>query len=347
MNNILHLNTAKRKQLIRMSRKVNDPDTALRFRIVAKLGAGIEGRQVAKALEVVPSTVSRTKQRFLEMGVLGLYDQRRRNGSLRADDTFRAALVGILHRTPPDFGWERPTWTRELLCLEMEQQGFNRISPATMGRALKAIGARLGSPKPIVRCPWTATRREGVLGGIAWRVARCSAREPVYFVDEVDIHLNPKIGPDWMLKGTQRRVVTPGKNQKRYIAGALHAETGDVVWVEGTSKSSHLFCTLLWKLATLHPNAKRIHLVLDNYRIHDSKKARQALADLDGRIQLHFLPPYCPDSNRIERLWRELHGNVTRNHKCRTMDELMRRVHAFLAAHNQRHICKPSLRRAA
>jgi transposase len=30
---------------------------------------------------------------------------------------------------------------------------------------------------------------------------------------------------------------------------------------------------------------------------------------------LHFLPPYCPDDNRIERLWKDLHDNVTRNHK--------------------------------
>ena len=29
---------------------------------------------------------------------------------------------------------------------------------------------------------------------------------------------------------------------------------------------------------------------------------------------LHFLPPYCPDHNRIERLWKDLHDNVTRNH---------------------------------
>ena len=40
------------------------------------------------------------------------------------------------------------------------------------------------------------------------------------FVDEVDIHLNPKIGPDWMLRGQQKTVPTPGQNQKRYLAGA-------------------------------------------------------------------------------------------------------------------------------
>ena len=53
-------------------------------------------------------------------------------------------------------------------------------------------------------------------------------REVVLFEDEVDIHLNPKIGPDWMLPGQQKEVVTPGVNKKRYIAGALNAKTGKI-----------------------------------------------------------------------------------------------------------------------
>ena len=46
--------------------------------------------------------------------------------------------------------------------------------------------------------------------------------------------------------------------------------------------------------------------------------------------RLHFLPPYCPNENRIERLWRDLHANVTRNHQCPTMDDLMAAVHRYL-----------------
>ena len=42
------------------------------------------------------------------------------------------------------------------------------------------------------------------------------------------------------------------------------------------------------------------------------------------------MPPYCPDENRIERLWKDLHDNVTRNHTCTTMDKLMRCVNDYL-----------------
>ena len=71
-------------------------------------------------------------------------------------------------------------------------------------------------------------------------------------------------------------------------------------------------------------------MILDNYRIHSSVQTKAALARLDGRIVLHFLPPYCPDHNRIERVWRDLHANVTRNHQCRSMKELMKEVHIYL-----------------
>jgi hypothetical protein len=53
---------------------------------------------------------------------------------------------------------------------------------------------------------------------------------------------------------------------------------------------------------------------LDNYGIHCCSEARRALLHMP-RIQLHFLPPYCPDHNRIERFWQDLHANVTRNHR--------------------------------
>jgi transposase len=68
--------------------------------------------------------------------------------------------------------------------------------------------------------------------------------------------------------------------------------------------------------------------------------------EFHGRIALHFLPPYSPDHNRIERLWRELHANVTRNHRCATLPDLLRRVAAFLRRASPYPGTKTSLLRA-
>jgi transposase len=346
MLSVPRMNRSRRRYLVSLGRASGDPATALRFQAIAKAAAGWGATAVASALDIAISTVVGAAKRYAALGIFGLLDQRCGNGQVKVDDNFRRELVEVLTKSPPDFGWERPTWTRELLCLEMANHGFARVAPCTMGRALRAIRARLGSPKPIVLCPWPRRRRMRRLRELARLAASATESRPVYFADEVDIHLNPKIGRDWMLPGTQRLVVTPGKNAKNYIAGALNAADGKLVCVEDSSKCSALFCRLLWQLASRHPAAKTVHVILDNYIIHTSKLTQQNLRSLGGRIVLHFLPPYCPDANRIERTWRELHANVTRNHRCRTMNELMHHVRGFIRAHNRRHELKPSLRKA-
>ena len=162
----------------------------------------------------------------------------------------------------------------------------------------------------------------------------------------MDVHLNPKIGRDWMLPGHRRYVVTPGQNRKRFVAGALNAKTKKLTWVDAPTKASDLFCKLVWKLATENRAAKRIHLIVDNYIIHSSKRTKRFLAQFGDRVVLHFLPPYCPDDNRIERVWLDLHANVTRNHRCRSIEELMVQVVAFMRAYNQKKKLNPSLKPA-
>src|SRR5262249_22262102 len=119
-----------------------------------------------------------------------------------------------------------------------------------------------------------------------------------------------------------------------------------LVTVDATKKNSLLFCKLAEQLVASYPTARRLHLILDNYIVHSSKITRRFLAKLDDRIVLHFLPPYCPDHNRIERVWLDLHANVTRNHRCPIMPMLLEHVRAFLRDYNFRDERNPSLRRA-
>ena len=75
-------------------------------------------------------------------------------------------------------------------------------------------------------------------------------------------------------------------------------------------------------------------MVLDNFKIHDSKQVRAWLEEHGTRFRLNFLPPYCPDDNRIERVWEDLHANVTRNHCWGTIEELMKQVIAWVVRRN-------------
>jgi len=325
--------------LRRMRRQTRDKGLADRCQIVLLAGKGRGRPAVAEAVGCSVSWVGRVLARFRDCGVAGLYDRREDNGTLKLDEGYLSLLYDLVDDCPQDYGFRRPTWTRELLARLMHELSGTKVHPATMSRALKMNKARRGRPRPRVKCPWPGRQKELRLAAIRAVVEGLppDGSEAAVYLDEVDVHLNPKLGLDWMNRGTQKEVLTPGTNEKRYLCGAMDAKTGLLAWAKGGRKDSTLFAATLRKLAAeTYPHARVIHVVLDNYRVHSSRIAKAAVAELGGRVVLHFLPPYCPDDNRVERVWLDLHANVTRNHRCADMEELMREVVAYLVARNRR-----------
>jgi transposase len=320
----------------RTIRKIKDARLKTRYLIILNSAEGYSRRIIARMLSCSASTVDRMRKRFAEEGELGLIDRRGDNGSAKINEDYILALIQAVEQTPLDYGYGRPTWTQELLIRVLSASTGITVSRSTMCRLLRRLGIRRGMPKPTVGCPWSARARKRRLRLIQRLIETLPAEEIAFYEDEVDIHLNPKIGPDYMLPGQQKTVRTPGQNVKHYLAGAMDAQTRRVVWVDGKRKRSVLFIDLLKKLNRLYADKKVVHIILDNYVIHTSRITRNAVEQFNGRIVLHFLPPYCPDDNKIERgVWRELHANVTRNHRCQNMGELLDEVRRYLVKRNR------------
>ena len=329
------LNYFVKQRLLKLLRQCRSRIVHEHILIALNLSAGRGARQVGALLHVHNTTVYRVAKRFREHGVWSLFDGREDNGDTKLDEHFLDVLYRLVWSSPQDHGWRRPTWTRELLVATMQKKLGVHIHVATMSRALALIHARRGRPRPTVGCPWSPIAKGRRLAEIRRLLNTLPRNHAAFYEDEVDMHLNPKIGLDWMLAGQQKEVVTPGKNVKRFLAGALDVRTGVLTWVEGERKASALFIALLNKLRAHNPEVAVIHVILDNYRIHSSKIVQAALIGFGKRIQLHFLPPYCPNHNRIERYWEDLHANVTRNHRCETMDQLMVEVREYLWQRNR------------
>ena len=331
------LSPSQRRRLLKAARRTGDAQLRTRYMIVLHTAEGKSQRQIAGMLGTSVATVKRTRTRWRLGGEAALVDRREDNGpEPKADDAYAADLLVVLRDTPREHGHRRPTWTLELLIRVMCARGHATISRTTISRLLRRLGVRRGMARPTVGCPWSRRAKNKRLGLIRRLVATLPEDEAAVWEDELDVHLNPKIGPDWMLPGTQRRVMTPGRNVKRYVAGAMDATADRLVWVTGERKNSGLFIALLKRLLKVYAGKRVIHVILDNYRIHSSVQTRTWLAEHGGRIRLHFLPPYCPDDNRIERcVWREVHANVTRNHTCGSIDELMDEVAYHLKNRNR------------
>ena len=301
----------------------------LRLLVVERAMAGLSAREISDLLGCARSQVYRVTARFAAGGRAALLDRRNGNGRRLADAAFDAAVAKLVRESPQDYGYPRPTWTRELLIAVAAELTGVCVSLTSMSRVLRRVRARRGRPKPVVRCRLSARQKRRRLRKLRELIEQLPADEVAVYEDEVDIHLNPKIGLDWMAHGQQKEVVTPGQNEKAYVAGALDVREGTVLWVGATKKDSQLFIAMLERLCEAYPQAKRIHVILDNYGIHSSTQTTIALRRLP-RIQPHFLPPYCPDHNRIERLWQDLHADVTRNHKHDNMLDLCQDVAAWL-----------------
>ena len=335
MRIIVDLSRAEKRRLRIWIRRETDAGLRTRMSIILHLARGRPAAEVAASLHLARSTVYRVAQRFVTCGWTGLADRREDNGTSAIDDSFLLALRQVVAGSPRDYGWARPTWTQELLCLVMQQRTGLAISQPTMSRCLTAIGARLGRPRPTVGCWWPKARKTRHARRLRRLIENLPADEAAFYADELDVHLNPKIGRDWMLPGQQKIVLTPGQNQKRYLAGARHVRTGRMHWVTAPHKRSGLFIELLRMLDRACPAARCIHVIVDNYSIHLSRQTQLALAGLP-RIQLHFLPPCSPELNPIERVWLDLHAEVTRNHRCTTIEELMIEVHHYLKDRNRK-----------
>lgn len=327
---VIRLPRHVKRRLEREVRKTKDAEFRDRCRVVLLYNEGHRCNAIAGMLGRAPATVVRVANRFMAEGEEGLQDRRKENGVAKVDADSLEALLQLLGKCPQDYGYLRTTWTQELLAIVLERMTRVCVSPRTIGRMLNNLNARWGRARPTVKSTMPEPLKKRRLRRIEKLLEKLPRDEVAFFVDEVDIHLNPKIGPDWMLRGQQKEVLTPGVNKKRYIAGALNAATGEVIYVVAEKKNTDIFLRLLVKLKAAHPEAKKIHLVLDNYSIHSSTNVQTARRGFAKKFRFHFLPPYSPEHNRIEKLWKQLHANVTRNHRRKTIEALMHDVEQFL-----------------
>jgi putative transposase len=288
--------------------------------------AGRSPTDIAAVLFCSRSSVYRTVRAY-QMGTLDLkYDAR---GRLRPPGhttvlvpTLRRSLLALLKAPPRAYGWCRARWSCATLALTLQAKRGMTVSAETMRRWLHELGWVWKRAKLVARDD--DPQRIDRLARIRYVFEQLKPWEIVVFADELDIHLLPKVGCAWMPKGTQLEVMTPGQNQKHYLAGALELTTGTLHHCLGSRKTNALFRDLLTVLDARYPaeRSTRLYVVVDNYKIHKAKAVEDWLA-AHPRFSLLFLPTYCPRANPIERAFGDVHDCCTRNHQRKRLPDLV------------------------
>jgi len=142
------------------------------------------------------------------------------------------------------------------------------------------------------------------------------------FQDEVEIHRHPTLARLWAPVGSQPEVPAPGQNEKRVVYGGVDYATAKITYTIAGSKSGQHFLAFLIALVTAYAGRK-IRLVCDNGRFHQTKAVQAWLAAHTDLIEIYWLPPYCPTLNLIERLWGHLKRTVLANVLFQSMEDLV------------------------
>src|SRR5215813_2665684 len=114
------------------------------------------------------------------------------------------------------------------------------------------------------------------------------------------------------------------------FADKIDLESGQTRMVEVETVDASSTIRLLEAIEALYPMLTLIHVFLDNARYHHARLVQEWLAQPGRRIQLHFIPPYCPHLNPIERLWGLMHKHVTHNTCYATCREFAEATLGFL-----------------
>jgi transposase len=329
MKDSISLTAAERNTLLDHLRRAPDPDLRLRAHIILLLADGFTWATIAAVLYCSSRTIARWKGRF-EAGradaLLGL----RRGAPARLAARWAALAVRwVTQMTPRAFGFLRSRWCCEAVALLLWERHGVDVSRETVRRWLRRGQVVWRRPRPVLirQDP----DRAAMLAELRRLLLHLPHDETAVFQDEVDLNLNPKIGCMWMPKGRQAEVVTPGDNDKCYLAGSLHWRTGRLFTTRGDKRDGALFVAHLHDLRRRLRRYRKIHVICDNAGFHSNCWAVwEFVAKYGDRVVLHFLPKYAPECNPVERVWWHLHEEITRNHQCRSLEELVDLVFQWL-----------------
>lgn len=116
----------------------------------------------------------------------------------------------------------------------------------------------------------------------------------------------------WIRTGQDKVIETTGSRSRLNIIGALNlSDIAGTIISEYETINSENIVSFFRKLRGKHPLNHKLHIILDGAGYHRSDLVKGAAFTLN--IELHYLPPYSPNLNPIERLWKVMNEESRNN----------------------------------
>ncbi|MBC8951094.1 IS630 family transposase [Xenorhabdus sp. TS4] len=296
------LTDAQKETLELMHDTTRDGRVRDRIKAVLLASEGWTAQMIAQALRIHESTVSRHLKDYFSEEKLAP-ENGGSDSHLSAEQTVELIehLTQNLMRTTAQitaYVWARwqITFTLAGMTKWLHRQGFSYKKP-------------LGPPHK-----FDADKQQQFIHAYNTLKADFGQREPILFIDAVHPTQSTKLSYGWMKAGKEhvKVVETTGSRTRLNIVGALNLQRiEDTVIREYPAINARNIVLFFGEIRKTYPRTQKIHIILDRVGYHRAELVKDFAEVLN--IELHYLPPYSPNLNPIERLWKYMNEQVRNN----------------------------------
>lgn len=312
-----------RQTLVELSRDgLAQHRLARRANALVLLDRGMSPREVAAVLLLDDDTVREWRQIFEADGVDGLAGFHFGGRQAFLSDEQQAELAQWVEASVPRS-------TREVGCFIEQRFAISFASRSGLIALLHRLGFVHRKPMAL-SSKMDPQLQQQFIAAYESLLNQLPADEMVMFADAVHpVHGARPVGC-WARPDEPLAVEQMTGRDHLNIHGALDLEGGhtQIHLVDCVNAASTI--ALLAAIERQFPARRCIHVFLDNARCHHARLVQEWLRRPECRIRLHFIPPYCPHLNPIERLWGAMHKAITHNRCSPTFRRFQTEVLTFL-----------------
>ena len=156
-----------------------------------------------------------------------------------------------------------------------------------------------------------------------------SGDETICFIDGVHPTHNVQPAYGWIKKGVRKEIPANTGRSRLNLSGAIDVISHNLVIQEDQTLNAASTIRFFQKIEEAYPDKRKIHVFCDNAPYYRNKAVKQYLET--AKIDLHFLPPYSPNLNPIERLWKWMKERVIYNTYYEHFEEFKGAIIGFFA----------------
>jgi transposase len=306
-----------------MAKKGQRSTNAERIRAVQLIESGeATYAEVAAELRVGESTLYEWMRKYRAGGLAALSTKMASGRPTALSDRQMLELMALIVGCEPrqlSFGFA--LWTRKLVRDLIRQRFGVGLSVQHVGRILKKLG--LSPQRPMYRAYQQDPQRVQRWKDQEYPAIRARAAEEgaqVFFADEAAVRTDHHAGTTWAPIGRTPVVTSTGDRASIMMASAI-STTGALRFHvhEGSFKARHFiaFCRQL-----LSDVDGKVFLIVDGSSVHTAKEVKEFVKSTGGRLSLFFLPPYSPELNPDEWVWKNVKHDHIGRVSVRGLDEL-------------------------